>query len=90
MKPTLRILLLVAGLAVVSQAQISSFQHIVVVVQENRTPDNLFYALCATNPCSTMIVDSTHYDIQTANGQTDPPAPAFTHQSQQRSTMVTI
>jgi len=65
MKTTLRILVFVAGLAVFSQAQISSFQHIIVVVQENRTPDNLFYALCATNPCSTTTVDSTHYDIQT-------------------------
>jgi len=65
MKPTLRILLLLAGLTVVSQAQISRFQHIIVVVQENRTPDNLFYALCTKNPCSTTSVDSTHYDIQT-------------------------
>jgi len=68
MKSTLRILLVLLGLAVVNQAQvtpITRFQHIIVVVQENRTPDNLFYALCAGNPCSTTIVDSTHYNIQT-------------------------
>ena len=29
------------------QAQISRFEHIVVIVQENRTPDNLFQGLCA-------------------------------------------
>ncbi len=34
-------LLLVSGLA---YAQAPAFQHIVVLVQENRTPDNLFYA----------------------------------------------
>src|ERR1700683_2799353 len=36
------------ALPIMAQAQITSFQHIVVIVQENRTPDNLFYALCAT------------------------------------------
>jgi phospholipase C len=66
MKPTLQTLLLLAAFAVVSQAQISRFQHIIVVVQENRTPDNLFHALCATNPCSTTAVDASHYDIQTS------------------------
>ena len=25
----------------------TSFQHVIVVVQENRTPDNLFQGLCA-------------------------------------------
>jgi phospholipase C len=61
---TLRISLLLVGLAVVCQAQITRFQHIIVVVQENRTPDNLFYALCASNPCSTNP-NSTQYNIQT-------------------------
>ncbi len=53
--------------------QISGFQHIVVIVQENRTPDNLFQGLCvspstSTNaqPCSTTPT-SSQYDIQTAN-----------------------
>jgi phospholipase C len=49
-----------------AQAQITNFQHVVLIVQENRTPDNLFYALCATSPCSTNP-DSTQYDIQTTN-----------------------
>ena len=43
---------------------LSSFAHIVVIVQENRTPDNLFYALCATQPCSTT--DPAQYDILTS------------------------
>jgi phospholipase C len=47
-----------------SSAQIKRFEHIVVIVQENRTPDNLFYALCSTKRCSTKP-DDTEYDIQT-------------------------
>ena len=47
-------------------AQPTSFEHVVVIVQENRTPDNLFYALCASAPCSTKPND-TEYDIQTDN-----------------------
>lgn len=67
MKLTFRTLLLVSSLAVVAaQAQISRFQHIIVVFQENRTPDNLFYALCANFPCSTTP-NHTQYNIQTAN-----------------------
>ena len=52
-------------------AQIPSFQHIVVIVQENRTPDNLFQGLCATprgavNRCSTTP-SASQYNIQTSN-----------------------
>jgi len=42
------------------------FQHIVVIVQENRTPDNLFYALCQHVTCSTTP-SGRQYDIQTSN-----------------------
>lgn len=54
-----------------AQAQIPRFQHIVVIVQENRTPDNLFQGLCAgrsilDNLCSTSPT-SGQYNIQTAN-----------------------
>jgi len=66
MKHIFFILLLVSGLAVAACAQLQQFQHIVIVFQENRTPDNLFYALCATEPCSTNP-DNHHYNIQTAN-----------------------
>jgi phospholipase C len=52
-------------------AQISSFQHIIVVVQENRTPDNLFQGLCSppygtSSSCSTAPTGS-QYNIQTSN-----------------------
>jgi phospholipase C len=33
----------------VTQAQVPAFQHIVIIYQENRTPDNLFQGLCGTN-----------------------------------------
>src|SRR5271165_3220620 len=56
-----------AGL--VSSAQISKFQHVVVIVQENRTPDNLFQGLCAppygsAGSCSAAPTAS-QYNIQT-------------------------
>lgn len=66
MKATLRISLLLGSLAVVCRAQFfTPFQHIIVVFQENRTPDNLFYALCASQRCSSVNPDNTHYNIQT-------------------------
>ncbi|MBV8896093.1 MAG: hypothetical protein JO051_06265 [Acidobacteriaceae bacterium] len=42
----------------------SYFRHVVVIFQENRTPDNLFYALCKTQTCNTTPNDS-EYNIQT-------------------------
>ena len=61
------LLLFFLGIRVAS-AQIPSFQHIVVVVQENRTPDNLFQGLCAppygsANSCS-ATPSASQYDIQ--------------------------
>ena len=52
-------------------AQIPSFQHVVVIVQENRTPDNLFQGLCSAPfgsaaACSTTP-NSSQYNIQTHN-----------------------
>ena len=54
-----------------AQAQISHFQHIVYIVQENRTPDNLFQGLCyppfgSATSCSTTP-STKQYDIQTGN-----------------------
>ena len=37
------------ALPMLAPAQITSFQHVIVIVQENRTPDNLFQGLCATS-----------------------------------------
>jgi phospholipase C len=52
-------------------AQIPAFQHVVVIFQENRTPDNLFQGLCSppfgsSSACSTNPT-SLQYDIQTKN-----------------------
>src|SRR5205823_8618590 len=58
----------------------TSFQHIIIVVQENRTPDNLFYGLCADPNACAVPPASGQYNIQTSawldetspNGTTDP------------------
>jgi phospholipase C len=63
-------LLFLVGLAGLStQGQISSFKHVVVIVQENRTPDNLFQGLCAApyGACAVPPTPSAPYDIQTSN-----------------------
>jgi len=65
-KSTLATLSFIFVLVLTAHAQISQFQHIIIVFQENRTPDNLFHALCDSFPCSTTP-DRTHYNIQTAN-----------------------
>jgi hypothetical protein len=60
--------LALAALCVTSpaSAQIASFQHIILVIQENRTPDNLFQGLCTTpSACSTQPGPG-QYNIQTA------------------------
>jgi phospholipase C len=49
-----------------AKAQIANFEHIVVIVQENRTPDNLFYALCSSSPCSAQP-SAGQYNIQTSD-----------------------
>jgi phospholipase C len=64
------VVLLAIG-TMLAHAQISSFEHIVVIFQENRTPDNLFQGLCAapfgtSSSCSTTPTGS-QYNIQTGN-----------------------
>ncbi len=64
-------LLLAGAGAVTASAQIPNFQHVIVIVQENRTPDNLFQSLCAPpygskSLCSTSPAAS-QYNIQTSN-----------------------
>ncbi|MBZ5600037.1 MAG: hypothetical protein LAN83_17135 [Acidobacteriia bacterium] len=58
--------LIVAALA---HGQIASFKHVIVIFQENRTPDNLFQGLCAppfgdSSSCSTTPTGK-QYNIQT-------------------------
>jgi phospholipase C len=59
------ILLLIGSASCFSQAQIKNFTHVVLLVQENRTPDNLFQGLCLppygnSNACGTGF---NQYDI---------------------------
>lgn len=43
-----------------TQAQIPAFQHVVIIYQENRTPDNLFQGLCGP----TRSLCPSPYDVQ--------------------------
>ncbi len=71
--------LLLSTTAALTQAQtppivrtrVSPFKHVVVIVQENRTPDNLFQGLCTApygtdGSCGSKPANG-QYDIQTAN-----------------------
>jgi len=64
--------LILAGLALTAQAQFSNFQHVVVIVQENRTPDNLFQGLCAPpyGACAVPPNAQAPYDIRTSKWTT--------------------
>jgi phospholipase C len=45
----------------------TSFQHVVVIVQENRTPDNLFQGLCTSPAICSTTPTTSQYNIQTSN-----------------------
>src|ERR1039458_3871199 len=72
MKPTAKILFLLTFCgAMLAHAQISSFSHVILVIQENRSPDNLFQGLCtspfgSSKSCS-ITPTGSQYDIQTSN-----------------------
>lgn len=83
MKRITLLLVFFVWLAADANAQIQRFDHIVVIVQENRTPDNLFQGLCvppygSDQSCSTTP-GPNQYNIQTSNWLTTPgviqPAP---------------
>jgi phospholipase C len=65
----------VCGICAINvDAQISRFDHVVVIVQENRTPDNLFQGLCSTSgnvitpfPVCSTKPNALQYNIQTRN-----------------------
>jgi phospholipase C len=73
------------GLTAPASAQITSFQHVIVVVQENRTPDNLFQGLCTTPTACSTRPGPLQYNIQTTGwldntsptGTTNPTAIQF-------------
>jgi phospholipase C len=48
-----------------AHAQIQAFQHVVVIVQENRTPDNLFQGLCSPSSRCSTTPGARQYNIQT-------------------------
>jgi len=52
-------LFLASAVAICASAQIPNFQHVVVIVQENRTPDNLFQSLC-NSPSAAVTTCSNH------------------------------
>jgi phospholipase C len=71
MKPVIKVLLLILFGSIVGHGQIQKFEHIIVIVQENRTPDNLFQGLCgppfgSSNRCSTTP-GPFQYDIKRHN-----------------------
>ncbi|HUD67161.1 MAG TPA: alkaline phosphatase family protein [Candidatus Sulfotelmatobacter sp.] len=75
MKLASKLLLFLLGLAAVTvhaQFSGSNFKHVVVIFQENRTPDNLFQGLCAPpyGACAVPPSSSAPYDIQTTNWKT--------------------
>jgi phospholipase C len=51
---------------VAASAQDRAFQHVVVIVQENRTPDNLFQGLCLTRLACSTTPFAGQYNIQTS------------------------
>jgi hypothetical protein len=73
------------SLASPASAQISSFQHVILVIQENRTPDNLFQGLCTTPTACSTQPGPGQYNIQTTawldntspTGTTNPTAVQF-------------
>jgi len=54
-----------------AHAQISTFQHVVIIFQENRTPDNLFQGVCVppfgTSASCSTTPNASQYNIQTSN-----------------------
>ena len=57
---SLFVLVLFATVAAHAQYPPNSFKHVILIVQENRTPDNLFQGLCSVRTCGTGVGD---YDI---------------------------
>jgi len=61
MKFSVRILLLALLATTVAVAQNQYIKNVIVVIQENRTPDNLFQALCTGSNCGT---GSNQFNLQ--------------------------
>ena len=63
------------------QTQISRIQHVVVIVQENRTPDNLFHdpVLMNRTPCPGACADIANVGLSTNGPVTLTPVPLVTN-----------
>src|SRR5713101_1803802 len=58
---------------IASAASAQSFRHVVIVVQENRTPDNLFQGLCSPSSCGPYNIQQTNWkNLHAADGVTTP------------------
>ena len=80
-------------LAAPASAQITSFQHIILVIQENRTPDNLFQGLCPTHKPERVQHPAIGPDSTTSRqrgGWTRPRPPARPIQRPSSSASATI
>jgi len=64
---SLLLLVLFATMAAHAQYPPNKFKHVILIIQENRSPDNLFQGLCAVGSCGT---GTNQYDIQST--WTDP------------------
>jgi phospholipase C len=77
--------LALAGLCLSAPASATSFQHIILVIQENRTPDNMFQGLCTPSSACSTTPGPGQYNIQTTGwfdktsptGTTNPHANPF-------------
>jgi phospholipase C len=67
MRTLARIMVAFALLGILPAHAITAFQHIVIVFQENRSPDNLFYQLCQQTLPACSTTDPAKFDIQTLN-----------------------
>src|ERR1700722_6873372 len=67
MRTFARILFAFALLGIVPAHAIMAFQHIVIIFQENRTPDNLFYQLCQQTLPACSTTDPAKFDILAQN-----------------------
>jgi phospholipase C len=68
MKAPARYLLVLVSLSTtVFCAQITNFKNVIVIFQENRTPDNLFQGLCTTGTACSITPTGKQYNIQTSN-----------------------
>lgn len=88
MNPTLRISLLLVGLAAVCQAQITRFQHIIVVFL--KTAHRITCStLCATAIPAARRQTTRSTTFKPGNGWTGLPLPAFIHPLPRLSPMAT-